>query len=1013
MTRTWTTEQAAAIAAGDHTLLVANAGTGKTTTIVGKVLWLLGQDVGSDETGRPLPRCAAPCRLGEVAAITFTEKAAYDLKEKLREEIAKLPDAEPLLWELETAALGTIHSFCGQLLRENALRLGIDPTFGVLDEKDARLRHEDLLRQVIFERLSAGDEDVADLIRTYQLVGLGEYGTGTLDHARTAFRDMRWNADRYAGWADRDDLAVERVYGLFRADFDAADLPSMRRCAGLFRIARTAVERWRDIRATENFRDFDSLILDARALLKGPSAGAALAGIRRRCRILIIDEFQDTDRAQRDIAYAIAREVERPQLFLVGDPKQSIYRFRGADISVWNEVSDDLAAIQAPLTLRRNFRSDPAIIRFANAAAKAAIEETGAAVGLAGGARVSYSELEAARASLGTGCVTWHGQKNAKADAQRTQQGQRIVEEIRALVGRQLVVDPRTGTTRACTYRDIAVLYRSRTDLHLFQDPLRQSGIPFHETSPAGLAERQEVLDLLNLLRLLHNPHDDLRAFAYLRSPFVGLRDEVLARIRLDAPPLSYLAQARWWLDHGEAWAAPEHADVADIERSALSSGLHVFESASRLADRVPIDELLEHVLEESGYRAHLHLLDGSREAIAGIDSFLHAAAGFRDHSIGAFLELRDQREERDQDLPQAPLHSSGDDVVTFSTVHAAKGLEWPVVFLIDVGTGFRERSTNQYWTDPKLGPILCPKMDERGPRATELAARFQAESLAEEARLLYVALTRARDRLVLLGEVKERNSYSAWLLQGANATSLAPDDTPPAEIRAEAQPRVSLDWIDRIEPGAAELAAMPLPEPPHRWMTSATELMAYERDVSSWKLQYIHGVEPSWVFAPRGTGKVIPERIRGDIIHGVLERIREDAQLSQILEETIGELETPELEFALAPGSRYRDELEAEITRVIRSADWAWYIEHEHHRELPFLHLAAPREWRMGAFDLYRPDGWIIDFKTHQVTAESVDRIAASYRLQMRIYGAAAAIRGAVRTRLHFTHPGVVIDVE
>jgi len=195
--------------------------------------------------------------------------------------------------------------------------------------------------------------------------------------------------------------------------------------------------------------------------------------------------------------------------------------------------------------------------------------------------------------------------------------------------------------------------------------------------------------------------------------------------------------------------------------------------------------------------------------------------------------------------------------------------------------------------------------------------------------------------------------------------------------------------------------------------MTSATEMMSRERDKKLWTLQYLHGVEPSFFFASRPNRKTLPERIRGDIIHGVLEKIQEDVPIAQVLEETIGELDAPELEFVLAPGSQYRTDLEAEIARVITSEEWAWYIEPEHHRELPFLHLAAMREWRTGAFDLYRPDGWIIDFKTHQVTAASVERIAASYQLQMRIYSEAAAVRGAVRTRLHFTHPGVVVDVE
>src|SRR5688572_24454334 len=181
-----TTEQKAAIQATGHTLLVANAGTGKTTTIVRKVLWLLGHDIG-------IPRCDRPCKLDEIAAITFTEKAAYDLKRKLREEIAQMPNGAELVWQLERAALGTIHSFCGQLLRENALRLGIDPSFTVLDEQDARVQQDQMLREIILERLQADDEDAAELLRTFRMYAQGEWGKGSVDLARDAFRDFRWH----------------------------------------------------------------------------------------------------------------------------------------------------------------------------------------------------------------------------------------------------------------------------------------------------------------------------------------------------------------------------------------------------------------------------------------------------------------------------------------------------------------------------------------------------------------------------------------------------------------------------------------------------------------------------------------------------------------------------------------------------------------------------------------------------------------------------------------------------
>jgi ATP-dependent exoDNAse (exonuclease V) beta subunit len=130
------------------------------------------------------------------------------------------------------------------------------------------------------------------------------------------------------------------------------------------------------------------------------------------------------------------------------------------------------------------------------------------------------------------------------------------------------------------------------------------------------------------------------------------------------------------------------------------------------------------------------------------------------------------------------------------------------------------------------------------------------------------------------------------------------------------------------------------------------------------------------------------------------------------VLEETIGELDAPELESVLAPGTELRAELIAEIERVIASAEWKWYVEGEHHRELPFLHLAGAHDWRIGAFDLYRPEGWVIDFKTHQIGSERVHKSAEDYRLQMNLYRAAAAVRSSARTQLHFTHCNAVVEL-
>ena len=165
-----------------------------------------------------------------------------------------------------------------------------------------------------------------------------------------------------------------------------------------------------------------------------------------------------------------------------------------------------------------------------------------------------------------------------------------------------------------------------------------------------------------------------------------------------------------------------------------------------------------------------------------------------------------------------------------------------------------------------------------------------------------------------------------------------------------------------------------------------------------------------------------LPANVRGTLIHTVLERLEAESELARILGEAIAGLDTPESETLLEPGSAYREALQAEISAVVRSDEWAHYVEGEHWREMAFLHLPGPREWRLGAFDLFRPGGdtvgsaapTIVDFKTHEIEATEVPETAATYEVQARVYReAAAAILGSpVQVSLHFTHPNVAIDV-
>ncbi|MGH7657163.1 MAG: 3'-5' exonuclease, partial [Gemmatimonadales bacterium] len=520
----------------------------------------------------------------------------------------------------------------------------------------------------------------------------------------------------------------------------------------------------------------------------------------------------------------------------------------------------------------------------------------------------------------------------------------------------------------------MAILLRARTGVVCYSQELARFGVPFYLAGDAGLTGQLEILDLLNLLRLVANPQDDLLALTHLRSPFVGLRDETLARIRLRNPRRPLLDQAEEFSRDGERFEAPEHAGVAGLERQSLKDGVALVRDLVALRSRIPLDQLARQALEESGYPMHLLLLPQPEPRLANLQRFLRVLADYRSHTVGSFLELWDRWEAQDLGIPQAPLYSKRDNVVTVSTIHGAKGLEWPVVFLVDLEGNPSDRMSNKFWSDKARGPVFAPAQGLRGKRTKELCGRRRAEETAEESRLFYVAATRARDRLILAGPTSGPKGRAEWASRGRNDAMTVTSVVPSVEI-PPLPPEPSLSWLDRISGGFSDSPlALPLPAPRLRYTRSASELRTARRDRDEWSRVYRHGVIPGWRFARSGNGKdTIPADVRGNLIHGVLERIQEEDQITELLDVVVGALDSGDLEQRLASGSRYRDQLEEEIRKVVSSDEWRWYVEGENWRELWFVQFRTPRKWRVGAFDLYRPGepgGVIVDFKTSNVDA-------------------------------------------
>ena len=936
-----------------HMLVAAGAGTGKTTTVVGRILWLLGAEIRGE-------RRAPPIGLRDIGAITYTNAAAADLKRKLRAALRE-SGLRSVAHEVDNARIGTIHGFCGDILREFALRAGRDPGLRILEEGEAGAVADEVVHETMLAALEDGTvSGLQDLLSV-------------------------WSVDDVTGWTrrlvgDGDRLLRIAQHGAATGTAETA----------VISLARQALVRLNARLTDTGAVDFDRMIVWTRDLLRQePSVRRAL---QRRLHTLIVDEFQDVDPVQREIAYLLGEpekgDGRTTRLMLVGDPKQSIYRFRRADVTVWSAVECEFRqrGWGDVVTLEDNFRSTAPILGFVDATVGAALDTP-----LDGPAlsdfEVPFTPVRSTRPDPGGPAVELLMLAPDDAGA-APRAGDGRVQEAEA-VARRLTELAAAGLK----WQDVALLFASWSDVGIYEDALARARIPTYALRQEGFWERREVLDLILALEASRDPLDDRALFGWLRSPFVGVKDETLLAIARGA------ASPYW---HGLT-------TVECAERERVAWGAELLAEHVALRDRVPTAELIESLLERSGYLAYLSLAgDAGLQAIANLRKVTRMARQAPEQGVGDFLRaFRESRERGDRE-GDARLYGERDDVVTITSVHSAKGLEWPVVFWCDTG-----RAPGGHGGDEAkliIGRDLIALKDPDADGAKSQPLHYQTlvsaeerESAAERKRVWYVAATRARDRLIVSGLCPARRPETKSP-GGAVLAALGP--VPQVEggtFTYAARDGREFTGVVRIAPALAEAPPAPpvahadlaLPEAPAelvrpagRLRHSATELMAWERCGRRHWFRYVAGLaEPE---VERGGESYLSAVARGQIVHDVLEH-HGDGAVEDLLEAAIGRWD-PDAPTPDEPAGRpYRDELSGEISAVIDDPAYRALADAPGaQRELAFLHLLSPDACVEGRIDLAAPaDGGMVllDVKTTQCGADQAPDVAARYSLQRDTY--------------------------
>jgi ATP-dependent helicase/nuclease subunit A len=946
-----TPDQLRAIQAEGNVLVVAGAGTGKTRTLVERCL------------ARVL-RERDPVSLDQVLMVTFTEAAAAQMRQRIREgleeRIAKEPGnawlAEQLAL-LDTARISTLHSFCLYLVREHFYELQLDPQFGVLDEAQAQVLALDVMTDVLrhhYEGATPNAGAVQELILTQGMGGdepIRRLVFKLHRYARTLRDPDRWFSEQLGAFREPDVAKWESWLLEYFSRFSAQWLPALRaseneklrRCVAVFEglppsPTRTQVEaalaELREIdqdwprgtagRFRKPYSDFfdevsflDSLSRSrpntARAEVKAPDRSisdplfedwrwicpqmTALLELtmefgqrfaeakrdqgmvdfhdleqfaltllwdrqvdrptpladywRRRLRLIFVDEYQDINAAQDRIIEALSGEGPMANRFMVGDIKQSIYRFRLANLRIFQSYRERWerdARLGSVIPLRDNFRSHEGILDFVNSVFALLLhrdiggveyDETECLTFAAAERRRALSvaqdpdppvELHLCLSLTETGEVDAEKpagpvpQPNLAEITDAEREAWLIARRLRVLHEQgYLVWDERGENQRPATWRDMVVLLRSPVNkAELYAKEFERAGVPL-QAARGGFYEATEISDLINLLMLLDNPLQDLPALAVLRSPLVGLAVDELAAVRLAQRP------GRFWLALQRFHARGPRAESEVLSAATASAWrkvdefLGAFTRWRSLSRQAPLAQCLETVLEETHYVEWLRMQPRGEQRCANVERLLRLtrqSGQLQRQGLFRFLKFVQAQQEAGLDVEPAPLPAV--DAVRLMSIHQSKGLEFPIVVVADLGKTFNFADLHgPVILDEEYG--LCaqvkpPQTEQRYPSLSYWLAqrRQRSEILGEEMRLLYVAMTRAGQKLILTGTVTDNDLAVRW------AAALEPG----LGTRQSSAARSHLDWL-----GMWFVRATGRPDWPSSGRTSSLEWKVHKRD--------------------------------------------------------------------------------------------------------------------------------------------------------------------------------------
>ena len=1031
----------------------AGAGSGKTRVLVERFLhWVTKHEISP----------------AQILTITFTERAANEMKRRIVRRLTE-EHLEEARREVENATIGTIHSFCARLLREHPVEAGVDPYFVIFETTEAEQLQRKILDETL-ERLSQ-EAEIFNLLRIYgeESVRKGilqafarsrnfeasfeeilrkripisrpdletelREGLEKIEEVKGA-REVRRALDRIL---HKETLELEEIQALSQLKSQLRAAGKQKQAiarvqellldlAGFFfeekslpfrevfiRVALEFEKAFEAAKRSERALDFDDLQLRAVRLLgsETPVSRALRKIYQEKFREILVDEFQDTNPLQNRLLELLQCGAN---LFVVGDLRQSIYGFRGTQVEIFQAKEKAYASDPkgTRIALVENHRSQPKLIGFLNFFFETLWQEDA----------FGFEPLQAMREETGEApCVERLALEEIDgetADHLRIREARSLARRIRTL-----------GQEEGFHYRDIACLFEAMSDVHFYEQALRQLEIPYFVVSNRGFYSQPEIRDILSFLSALENPKQDVPLAAALRSPLFQISDDTLfwlARRAKQKNKKTPLAEGVFDFE--------SIAEISDSEKKKLQFFKETFGRFLEEKEKLRISELAGELLRITSYDLYVLKLRQGERRYANLKKLVEIARESEAKEpihLGDFVRLIQSFETQEVRESQAQIEAEEGDVVKLMSIHAAKGLEFPVVVLPDLARGDKaERGHFLVSQEEGLGIKYRNEITldfEETLTFRRSKARLDRARSEESKRLFYVAMTRAKERLILSGPKSESkhdsfHDMSTWadwveriLSEGEWEVREIAEEAPPSfpfeRRKALAERKALRRHLENLNPvplrETAEEAEtifenLFFPERAYfqRIDLPVSAFLLFAKDPEEYFRVYELGVPQNlWV---KNSLEVKTEGERGEGTDEEEERLTPaefGTRLHQILEQVWIRRAHPK-EAAPIVKRWTKDLIEAEQVEILAVTDR--FLETKEAREIfqakrcyPEMSftLRLPYGLIQGTMDLIYQDEegrWIIlDYKTSMVDEHSFQSRGEDYRAQLELYALAA----------------------